>query len=109
LTAVADALDGVGDAHGRGDEAEVAGHGLVEGEEVDARLVELELHGVHLLVALDDGAGSVHRPLVHGLEGGLQQVLGAARHGQQAGPDGGQVVAQVSRAGAGAHPNLPVM
>ena len=53
---VAHPLEIVGDLERGGEHPEVAGHRLLEGEEVDALLLDLDLHAVDDPVALDHPA-----------------------------------------------------
>ena len=54
---VADPLEVGGDLEPGRDEAQVAGGGLMEGEQVEAALVALDIHPVHFGVAGDYRAG----------------------------------------------------
>ena len=110
--AVADALGGVAHALQVGvdlddaeDEAQVDGHGLLHGEQVEGGLIDLALQAVDgELAAADEVAdGEVANPV--GLNGALNGLLGKARHDQQVLL---QVVQALLKAYA-CHPNLPVM
>ena len=105
---VAHALQVVGDLERGGEHAEVARHGLLEGEQVDALLLDFHLHVVDGAVVGDDLAGLVGVALQERLHGQAQRGLGLARHGQQAHLDGTELVMKVA-VRLEAHPNLPVI
>ena len=110
--AVADALGGVAHALKVGvdlddaeDEAQIDGHGLLHGEQVERGLVDVALHAVDGdLAAADQVAdGQVANPV--GLNGALDGLLGEPGHDQE-------ILLQVFQAllkAYACHPNLPVM
>ena len=52
---VADALEVGAHLHGRGDEAQVGRHGLLQGEHLQTAVVDLDLEAIHRGVAFDHG------------------------------------------------------
>ena len=110
--AVADAFGGVAHALQIGvdlddaeDEAQIDGHGLLHGEQVERGLVDVALHAVDGdLAAADQVAdGKVANPV--GLDGALDGLLGQPGHHQE-------ILLQVFQAllkAYACHPNLPVM
>src|SRR5208282_5591593 len=66
------------DLHGTGDEAHVPGHGLVQGQQAVADLVDFDLQVVDVPVALDDPAGKLAVPVHDGLDGEADGFLHAA-------------------------------
>ena len=105
---VADPLEIVGDLEGGGEHPEVAGHRLLESEEVDGLLLDFHLHVVHHAVALDDRLGFHQITIQQGLHRHAQGRFGLPRHGEQPDLDVIQLVVKVTLAVDG-HPNLPVM
>ncbi len=87
------------------DEAQVDGHGLLHGKQVERSLVDVALHAVDGdLAAADQVAdGEVADPV--GLNGALNRLLGEPGHDQK-------ILLQVFKAllkTYACHPNLPVM
>ena len=110
--AVADALGGVAHALQVGvdldyaeNEAQVDGHGLLHGEQVERGLVDVAFHAIDGdFAAADEVAdGEVANPV--SLDGALDRLLGEPRHHQE-------ILLQVFQAllkAYACHPNLPVM
>ena len=108
---VAHALQVVRDLGGRHQQPQVPRHRLLGGEQVDHRLLDLELEGVDGVIARDRPGGEVAVAAEQGVERASQGVLGLARHRQELGLQLRQVVVEVAvcRRGGDAHPNRPVM
>ena len=104
---VAHPLEVVRDLERGGQHPEVPCHRLLEGQQVDAHLLELDLHLVDDPVAGDDTLGLGAVALEERLDGQSQGGLRLTRHRQEADLDLAQVVVKVP-VGLG-HPNLPVM
>ena len=95
------------------EEAQVARHRLLQGEQPDRALLDVQLEEVDLAVAADHGVGlrgvmaqqRVHRE--------VDERLGLLGHGEQLGLEDRELVVKVAKAAGrfvrGAHPNLPVM
>ena len=105
---VADPLEVVGDLERRGEHAEVARHRLLEREEVDALLLDLDLHAVDDPVAGDDAPGLLAVALEQRVDREAERRLRLARHREQAHLDVAQLVVEMAM-DVDAHPNLPVM
>ena len=105
---VADPLEIVGDLERGGEHPEVPRHRLLQGEEVDALLLDLDLHAVDHPVAHDDPVGLVGIPLEQRLHREAEGGLRLARHGEQPDLHVAQLVVKVA-VNVEAHPNLPVM
>ena len=72
------------DLHGRGDEPEVGGHRLLEGEQAQAALVDLDLQIVDVLVRGDDALRRIDAALDEGVGGVVHALLDERAHVQQA-------------------------
>ena len=79
---VADALEVGDDLHGGRDEAHVAGRRLVEGQQLHALLVDLDVVGVHPGVAVDDLLGQDAIALQQRPHHAADLVLDQPAHGQ---------------------------
>jgi hypothetical protein len=101
---IADALDLGDDFQAGGDETQVRGRGRVEGQQIHAELIELELPFIQLAIQLVDALGLGGGPLGQRLDGQLDHVFCDAGHRHDA-------VAQVLefRVEVAHQPNLPVM
>src|SRR5262245_2813352 len=93
---VADALEVGDDLHGGGDEAEVAGGRLVEGEQLHALLVDLDVVSVHLPIAVDDVSGQRLVTLHQRPHGAADLILDQRAHGQQRLLEAVQLLVEVS-------------
>ena len=105
---IADPLQIVRDLERGEEHAEVAGHRLLERQEVGAHLLDLHLHRVDDPVALDHAAGPLGVPLEQRLDRKAERRLRLARHGEQADLDVAELVVKMAMRVEG-HPNLPVM
>ena len=110
--AVADAFGGVAHALEVGvdlddaeDEAQVDGHGLLHGEQVEGGLVDVALQAVDGDLAAADEVADGEVAHAVGLNGALNGLLGEAGHDQEVLL---QIVETLLKANA-CHPNLPVM
>ena len=102
---VAYALEVGVDADDREDEAQVDGHGLLHGEQVERHLVDLALEAVDRGLGAEDELADAEVARAVGLDGALDGLLGHAGHDEQ-------ILFQVVEAlmKFNAHqPNLPVM
>ena len=77
---VADALDGVRDLERGHHLAQVVGHGLAQGEELDGRRVELAFQRIEARILRDDSLGERGIALGQGVQGIGQLLLGDAAH-----------------------------
>src|SRR5205823_5999736 len=75
---------------------QVSGHGLLRGEQVDHRFLDLELEGVDGAIARDHAARVLGVALEQRVEGVTQSFLGLARHGEQLGLEPGELVVKVA-------------
>jgi len=110
--AVADALGRVADAlkigvdlDDREDEAQVDGHGLLHGEQIERRLIDIAFHAVDGDFAAVDQVADGEVANTIGLNGPLNGLLSEAGHHQK-------ILLQVFEAllkTNACHPNLPVM
>ena len=110
--AVADAFGGVAHALQIGvdldhaeNEAQVDGHGLLHGQQVERGLIDVALHAVDGDLAAADQVADGEIAHAVGLNGALDGLLGESRHDQQ-------VLLQFFQAllkAYACHPNLPVM
>ena len=80
---VADPLQVGHDLHGGGDEAQVAGGRLVEGQQLHALLIHFHVVGVHLAVAVDDLLGQHAVTLEQRGHDAPDLLLDQPAHGQQ--------------------------
>ena len=103
---VADALEVGAHLHDRRDQSEVGRKGLLQGQHLEAAVVDLHLEEIHGGVACDDGAGEFD-PTLHE---GHQRLLGLGfdqrSHVQEAVFESFEVGLEVV---AFHYPNLPVM
>ena len=109
---VADAFGGVAHALQIGidlddaeDEAQIDGHGLLHGEQVERGLIDVALHAVDGDLAAADQVADRQVADPVGLNGALDGLLGEAGHDQK-------ILFQIFQALLKAypcHPNLPVM
>ncbi len=107
---VADALEIGDDLHGGGDEAQIAGGRLVQRQELHALLVDLDVVGVHLRVAVDDLLGQHRVALQQRGHDPADLVLDQAAHGQQGLLERVQLFVKVAlHDGPPLYPNRPVM
>lgn len=70
---VADAFQVAGDLDGADDEAQVARHGLLRGEQFHGQRFHVDLQGVDTAVALDDGVGLVLVAREQGVDGEVDE------------------------------------
>ena len=80
---VADALEVARDLDRAHDEAEIARHWLLEGEQLDRQALDLDLQRVDLAVTGDDGVGAILIVLEQRVDGQIDQPFGAIGHGQE--------------------------
>jgi hypothetical protein len=108
---VSDPLQVGDDLHRGGDEAQVAGRGLVQREQAHALLVDLDVVGVDLPVPLDDLLGEGVVALQQRLHDPADLVLDEPAHGEQGLLERLQLLVEVSRHGrvSLAYPKRPVM
>ncbi len=110
--AVADAFGGVAHALEIGvdlddaeNEAQVDGHGLLHGEQVERGLVDVALHAIDGDFAAADQVADGEVANAVGLNGALDRLLGEPGHDQE-------ILLQIFQAllkAYACHPNLPVM
>ena len=81
---VPDALQVGVDLHGRNDGAEVGGHGLMEGQELETAIVDLDVQVVDRFVAGDHGLQDLGLALHHRLHRHPHPLFRQAAHGEQA-------------------------
>ena len=81
---VADAFEVAIDARDGEEEAQVGGHGLLEGEQALDALVNFDLHFVDGVFFVEDGFGEVLFGVQHGVHGLVDGALGEAAHPEQA-------------------------
>src|SRR5208282_4324614 len=84
------------DLHGTGDEAHVPGHGLVQGQQAVADLIDFDFQVVDVPVALDDPAGKLAVPVHDGLDGEADGFLHAATHQEDLFLQPGQFLVKVN-------------
>ena len=89
----------------RGDEAQVDGHGLLHGQQVEGEFVDLALHDVDGGFAIEHQPAQLRVPPPVTLDGALHGLLGHAAHGEQLLP---QLIQSLMKTRAH-YPNLPVM
>src|SRR5450432_1185551 len=107
---IAHALEIARDLDRADDEAQVARHRLLEREERDGEPFDLDLEGIDLAVALDDGVGLAGVAMQQCLHGHVDQRLGALGHVEQPLLQLIELLVEVPKTSGvgGAHPNLPV-
>ncbi len=105
---IADSLEVVGDLEGRGKHPEIARHRLLKSEEVDALLLDLDLHAVDHPVAQDDPTRLFTVALEQSFDRQSQSRLRLPGHGEEAHLHMAQLVVEVTM-NVDAHPNLPVI
>ncbi len=84
LGQVADPLEVVVDLEDRHDEPQVARHRLVEGEHLEALLLQFDLEAVHDVVRVEDAPGQRHIALGHRAHGQPERLLHGAADVEQA-------------------------
>jgi hypothetical protein len=80
---IADAFEIVIDAGHGEDEAQVDGHGLLEGEETLDAVIDLELNFIDGGFFLEDGFGERLFGIEHGVHGLMNGALGETAHPEQ--------------------------
>ena len=81
---VADAFEVDGNLRGGDDEAEIAGHGLLQGQQLETAIVDLDLQRVQLAVARHDLLDLFEIRGNERGERGAHALFGAGAHEQQA-------------------------
>jgi len=81
---VTDAFEIVVDAGDGEDEAEVSGHQLMEGEELDDAVVDFELKFVDGVFFVEDALGKLFIGFEDGVDGLMDGAFGEATHPEQA-------------------------
>ena len=105
---IAHPLEIIRDLEGGDDHPEVAGHRLLEREQVDPLFLDLHLHVVDHVVAGDDLVRLAAVTLEQRVHGQAERGFGLARHGEEEDLEVAQLLVEVPVQVAG-HPNLPVM
>src|SRR5439155_1345198 len=118
---ISHALQIVGDLHRREQQPEVARHGLLRGEEVHDRLLDLHLEAIEHAVPRDDLRREGPVALEHRVERRTERHLGVGRHVEELRLELRELVVEVAMnpgaaprgqptlVGHSVHPNLPVM
>lgn len=76
-----------GNPHTADDEPQIAGHGLIQGEQAQRLPIDIDLEQVDFLIAFDDFIRQLHVPFKKGLHGFLQSSFGQRRHLQDHHPE----------------------
>jgi hypothetical protein len=98
----------VGDLERRGEHPQVAGHGLLQRQKIDALLLDFHFHGIDHPVAGDHPAGLLDVALEQRLHRQAERRLRLPGHGEEPYLDVTQLVVEVA-VNVDAHPNLPVI